>query len=76
VNLEKTMYMLMLCYKKAGQKLSVKIVNMSFEDVAKLKYLGTVLTHQNCMNEEIQSSLYSGNACYHLVQSHLFLPAL
>jgi hypothetical protein len=28
------MYMLMSCYQKAGQKHSIKIVNMSFEDVA------------------------------------------
>jgi hypothetical protein len=47
-------------------------VNRSFEDVAKFKYLGTILTDENCMNEEIKSSLISGNACYHSVQSILF----
>jgi hypothetical protein len=62
VNLEKTKYMLMSC-KKAGQKHGIKIVNRSFEGVAKFKYLGTTLTDQNCMQEEIKSRLTSGNAC-------------
>jgi hypothetical protein len=38
-------------YKKVGQKHRIKIVNRSFEDVVKLKYLGTALTHKNCMEE-------------------------
>jgi hypothetical protein len=62
--------MLMSC-KKAGQKHGIKIANRSLEGVAKLKYMGTTLTDQNCMQEEIKSRLNSGNACYHTVQSLL-----
>jgi len=36
-----------------------------------LKYLGTTLTHQNSIAEEIKSRLRSGNACYHSVQNLL-----
>jgi hypothetical protein len=57
--------------KKAGQKHNIKVANRSFEGVEKFKYLGTTLTGQNCMQEEIKSRLNSGNACYHSVQSLL-----
>jgi hypothetical protein len=70
VNPQKSKYMLMSCYQKAGHKHSIKIGNWSFEDVAKFKYFGT-LTDQNCMNIEITGRLNLGNACYHSVQSLL-----
>jgi hypothetical protein len=57
--------------QKAGQRQSIKIGNRSFERAAKFKCLGTTLTDQNCIHEEIKSRLNSGNACYHSVQSLL-----
>jgi hypothetical protein len=71
VNPEKTKYMLMSNSQRIGQKRSINIANRSFEDVEKFKYLGTTLTDQNCMHEEIKSRLNSGNACCHSVQSLL-----
>jgi hypothetical protein len=43
--------------QKAGQRQSIKIANRPFEDVAKFRYLGTTLTDQNCIQEEIKSRL-------------------
>jgi hypothetical protein len=76
VNPEKIRYMLMSHSQKIGQKHSIKIENRSFEYVAKFKYLGTTLTNQNCMHEEIKSRLNSWNACYHSVRSLLSLRLL
>jgi len=50
---------------------SVRIDNSTFERVEGFKYLGTTLTNQNSIAEEIKSVLRSGNACYHSVQSLL-----
>jgi hypothetical protein len=71
VNPGKTKYMLMSHSQKIGQKHSIKIANRFFEDVAKFRYLGTMLTDQNCMHKEIKSRLNLGNARYHSVQSLL-----
>jgi len=49
----------------------VRIDNSTFERVEDFKYLGTTLTNQNSIAEEIRSRLKSGNACYHSVQKLL-----
>jgi hypothetical protein len=63
--------MLMSRCQKPGQKYSIRIVNRSFQDVTKFKSLRTILTDQNHMHKESNSTLNSGNACYHSVQSLL-----
>ena len=52
----------------AGRNHSVRIDNSTFERVEEFKYLGTNLTKQNSIQEEIKSRLRSGNACYLSVQ--------
>jgi len=49
----------------------MKIDNRSFEMMDEFKYLGTTLTNQNSIQEEIKSRLKSGNASYHSVQNLL-----
>jgi len=53
-------------------KLQIKIDNSFFERVEQFKYLGTTLTNQNSIHEEIKSRLKSQNACYHSVQNLVF----
>jgi hypothetical protein len=39
--------------------------------MSQFKYLGTTVTNQNLIEEEMKRRLYSGNACYHSVQNFL-----
>ena len=71
VNVDKTKYMVMSRDQIAGQSDSMKINNSSFEREEEFKYLGTKLTNQNSIHEEIKSGLNSGTACYHSVQNLL-----
>ena len=57
--------------QNAGRSHSVRTDNSTFERVEEFKYLGTTLTDQNSIPEEIKSRLRSANACYHLVQNLL-----
>jgi hypothetical protein len=43
----------------------MKIDNSSIERVEGFKYVGTTLTDQNSIQEEIKSRLKLGNACCH-----------
>jgi len=71
VNVDKTKFMVMSLDQNAGQSHSMKNDNSSFETVEEFKYLGTTLTNQNSIQEEIKSRLKSGNTCYHSVQNLL-----
>ena len=57
--------------QNAGWIHSVRIDNSNFESVEVFKYLGTTLTNQNYIAEEIKGRLKSGNASYLSVQKHL-----
>jgi hypothetical protein len=52
--------------QNAGRTHSMKIDNSSFERVEEFKYLGTTLTSDNSIQEEIKSRLKSGDACLSL----------
>ena len=71
VNADKTKYMVMSWDQNARPSHYMKTENTSFERVEELKYLGTNLTSQNSMQEEIKSRLKSGNASYYSVQNLL-----
>jgi UDP-galactopyranose mutase len=49
----------------------MKTDNSSFERVEEFKYLGTALTNQSSIQEEIKRRMKSGNACYHSVKNLL-----
>jgi hypothetical protein len=56
INAEKTKCMIMSRYPNSGQNQNIRTANESFENVAKFKYLGTTLTNQKDIHDEIKSS--------------------
>ena len=71
VSADKTKYMVVSRDQNAGRNHSVRIDNSAFERVEEFKYLGTILTNQNSIQEEIKSRLKLGNTCYYSVQNLL-----
>jgi len=71
VSADKTKYMAKSRDQNVGRIHSVRIDNNTFEKVEEFKYLGTTLTSQNSISEEIKTRLRSGNACYYMVQNRL-----
>jgi hypothetical protein len=57
--------MIMSRHPNSGQNQNIREANESFEKVATFKYLGTTLTNQNDIHDEIKSRLKSWNACYY-----------
>jgi ribosomal protein L30E len=55
--------------QNAGRSHNINIENTLFERVEEGKYLGTNETGQNSIQEEIKSSLKSGNAYCHSVKN-------
>ena len=75
VNTDETKYMVMSRDQNAGRSRSMKTDNSSFERVEELKYLGTTLTNQNSIQEELKIKLKTGSTCCQSVQS-LVSPSL
>jgi hypothetical protein len=72
INAENTKYMIKSRHPNSGQNQNIRIANESFENVSKFKYLGTTLTNQNDIRDEIKNTLNSGNACYYYSVKNLF----
>jgi hypothetical protein len=71
VNTEKTKYMLL-----SRQQNTWKNPDRCFENVVQFRYLGTTITNQNLIQEEIKRRLNSGTACHRSVQKLLSSPLL
>ena len=71
VNADKTKYMVMSRDQNAERSHNIKTDNSSFERLVPFKHLGSNLTDQNSIEEEINRRIKSGNACYHSIYNIL-----
>jgi GTP-dependent phosphoenolpyruvate carboxykinase len=70
-NAHKNKYITVSRDQNAGRIRSMKMDSNPIERVEEFKYLGTTLTNQNSIQEEIKNRLKLGNACYYSVQNLL-----
>ena len=68
VNADKIMFM--SCKQNAGWNLNVKIDKKFFQSSEKISYLGTILTNQNFIHEEIRAGWTWG--MYRIILSRIF----
>jgi hypothetical protein len=71
VNAHTTQYVTMSRDQNAGRIHSMKMDNNFIERVEEFKYLGTTLTNENSIQEEIKCRLKLGNTRYYSVQNLL-----
>jgi hypothetical protein len=71
INVEKIKYKLLSRHQNVGKNRDIRIANRSFENVSHFKYLGTTVTNQISIKEEIKVRLNPDNACYYSVQNLL-----
>ncbi|KAJ4426471.1 hypothetical protein ANN_27285 [Periplaneta americana] len=71
VNPEKTEYMIMSRVQNIVRNGTIKVGDLSFEEVEKFKRLGATVTDINDTREEIKRRINMGNACYYSVEKLL-----
>jgi hypothetical protein len=64
--------MLLSRHQNVGQDRKKKIAKRSFQNVSQFKYMGTTVTNQNLIQEEIKRRLNSVNAYCHSIQNRLY----
>ena len=69
VNIGKTKYMEIGRHRVMISNAHIKIGSNSYEKVKTFKYLGSLSTNQNYIQEEIKCRLKAGNSCYYSVQT-------
>ena len=72
VNTGKTKYMEIGRHRGMIANAHIRIGSNSYEKVKTIKYLGSLLTNQNYIQEEIKCRLKAGNSCYYSVQEILY----
>ena len=71
VNTGKTKYTKIRLHRGAIANEHIKIGSNSYEKVKTCEYLGSLISNQNSIQEEIKCRFKAGNSCYYSVQTLL-----
>jgi hypothetical protein len=69
INSDKTKYMLLSRKGPSGQHRNIIINGTTYKQCSSCKYLGSLITEDDNMKEEIRSRIAAGNRCYLALQS-------
>ena len=69
INTGKTKYMEMGRHRGMISNANIKISSHSYEIGKTFKYLGSLLTNQNSIQDEVKSRHNTGNSCYYSVRT-------
>ena len=71
VNTGKTKYKEIGRHRGMSANEHIRICSNSYEKVKSFKYLDSLVTYQNLIQEEIKCRLKAGNSCYYSIQTFI-----
>ena len=74
INFKMAKYVITSRHQNVVQNRNIVIESLSFQNLEKLKYLGSTVANTNDIREQIKCRINVGNACYYSLQTIFITP--